>query len=387
MKRIVCMIMFMAACFSASAQDIEKEIIDLMRADVDSVQTGLMEAVGLIEANKFADAMELLDSLSQKNPDDDALLYYLGICAYSTNSPAIAADYFGKASRLDPKNVWYKEALASSYVACGDGDKAGELYLELSDINPRKYRTAYTLTLIADAYRMKRNYEKYFEVLEEFAADERTDIEAKYKYLLSCITSFDRKTFDSLTPRMEKLCDAFIAAHPYSYDTHNLKMQLLAFQQKWGETIDEVTRMVKLTDDPEVISELYGIEGDAWYHMGSEKAAFSRYKLALKFNPENLSVLNNYAYFLSERKSNLKKAAAMSLVTVTREPDNATYLDTYGWILYLQGKYSEAKPYFKHAMIYGGKDSATILSHYAAVLEALGEKDLAKYYRSLAEKK
>ena len=77
----------------------------------------------------------------------------------------------------------------------------------------------------------------------------------------------------------------------------------------------------------------------------------------------------------------------MSRKTVEAEPDNATYLDTYGWILYLQGKAAEAKPYFKHAMMYGGKESSVVLSHYADVLEKLGEDDLAKVYRQQARKK
>ena len=70
----------------------------------------------------------------------------------------------------------------------------------------------------------------------------------------------------------------------------------------------------------------------------------------------------------------------MSKVTVEKEPDNATYLDTFGWILYLMGRPAEAKPYFKHAMLYGGKESAVILDHYAEVLYALKEYDLAFVY-------
>ena len=38
-------------------------------------------------------------------------------------------------------------------------------------------------------------------------------------------------------------------------------------------------------------------------------------------------------------------------------------------------------------MMYGGKESATILRHYATVLEALGENDLAAVYRKQAEAK
>ena len=74
----------------------------------------------------------------------------------------------------------------------------------------------------------------------------------------------------------------------------------------------------------------------------------------------------------------------MSKKTVEAEPDNATYLDTFAWILHLMGKDLEAKPFFKHAMLYGGKDSAVILRHYATVLEALGENDAAKVYRNQA---
>ena len=37
----------------------------------------------------------------------------------------------------------------------------------------------------------------------------------------------------------------------------------------------------------------------------------------------------------------------MSAKTIEAEPDNATYLDTYGWILYLLGKPEEAEKILK----------------------------------------
>jgi Flp pilus assembly protein TadD len=75
----------------------------------------------------------------------------------------------------------------------------------------------------------------------------------------------------------------------------------------------------------------------------------------------------------------------MSRKTIEKEPDNPTYLDTYGWILHLQGKDKDARTYFKHAMLYGGREDPTCLRHFATVLDALGETDLAKVYRSQAE--
>ena len=107
----------------------------------------------------------------------------------------------------------------------------------------------------------------------------------------------------------------------------------------------------------------------------------------MKINPDYVYVLNNYAYYLSMEGKKLKKAYAMSKKTIEAEPDNATYLDTFGWILYLQGKALEAKPFFKHAMLYGGKESVVVMDHYAEVLYALKEYDLAFVYWNLALKK
>jgi hypothetical protein len=76
----------------------------------------------------------------------------------------------------------------------------------------------------------------------------------------------------------------------------------------------------------------------------------------------------------------------MSKRTVELEPENSTYLDTYAWILHKLGRNSEAKTILKQAMVYGGNENADILDHYAEVLFALGEKDLAYIYWGQAHK-
>ena len=127
--------------------------------------------------------------------------------------------------------------------------------------------------------------------------------------------------------------------------------------------------------------------GDIWHQKGDAKKSYKAYDKALKINPNYIYVLNNYAYYLSQEGKKLGKAYAMSKKTIEAEPDNPTYLDTFGWILYLQGKALEAKPFFKHAMLYGGKESAVVMDHYAEVLYALKEYDLALVYWNLALQK
>ena len=143
----------------------------------------------------------------------------------------------------------------------------------------------------------------------------------------------------------------------------------------------------KAPNDTSVAVSAYSAMGDAYYRMNRSKDAFKAYDKVLKYDPDNIYVLNNYAYYLSVQGKNLKKAYTMSKKTIEAEPDNATYLDTFGWILYLQGKALEAKPFFKHAMLYGGKDSVVIMDHYAEVLFTLKEYDLAFLYWYKAQEK
>ena len=121
--------------------------------------------------------------------------------------------------------------------------------------------------------------------------------------------------------------------------------------------------------------------------MKAPKETYKYFKKALKIRPYDNGVLNNYAYYLALEGKSLKLAYEMSKKTVESEPDNTTFLDTFGWILYLMDKPVEAKAQFKHAMLYGGTESAAILDHYAEVLFRLKEYDLAFIYWDQAKAK
>lgn len=102
--------------------------------------------------------------------------------------------------------------------------------------------------------------------------------------------------------------------------------------------------------DPNIVSDFYAIMGDILYKKGKPEEAFAAYDSCLQWKEDNISCLNNYAYYLSELDRDLDKAEQMSYKTVTAEPNNATYLDTYAWILFMKGRYSEAKSYIDQAL-------------------------------------
>ena len=90
--------------------------------------------------------------------------------------------------------------------------------------------------------------------------------------------------------------------------------------------------------------------GDILHQKGLAEAAFAAYDSCLVWKGDNISCLNNYAYYLSERGERLTQAEEMSYKTIKAEPKNATYLDTYAWILFMEGRYSEAKIYIDQAL-------------------------------------
>lgn len=128
--------------------------------------------------------------------------------------------------------------------------------------------------------------------------------------------------------------------------------------------------------------DFYSYLGDNYHELGQYESSDNAYEKALKLDPENHYVLNNYAYYLSLRKRNLDKANKMITKVLKKHPGNATYLDTKGWVLFQQGKYSEAEKVFEKAIKNGGLKSAEILEHYGDCLLMLNKNEKAvKYWK------
>jgi tetratricopeptide (TPR) repeat protein len=131
-------------------------------------------------------------------------------------------------------------------------------------------------------------------------------------------------------------------------------------------------------DNTELLTQMYVSLGDTYNMMKEYVQSDTAYETALRLDPQNATVLNNYAYYLSVRKTRLKDAEAMSKKSLELRPDEGTFLDTYGWILYQQGKYKDARTYVQKAIDQaGGEADGTLYDHLGDVLYQLGEKSKA----------
>jgi len=139
----------------------------------------------------------------------------------------------------------------------------------------------------------------------------------------------------------------------------------------------------------QMVTNMYSILGELYHELGDNRRAYEMYDSCLLYRPDESMVLNNYAYYLSLEKRDLKKAAAMSLRSLGNEPRNATYLDTYAWILFCQKKYDEARVYIDSTLRVMGDSlssaDATLLEHAGDIYSMCGRTDEAMEFWSTAQ--
>ncbi len=143
---------------------------------------------------------------------------------------------------------------------------------------------------------------------------------------------------------------------------------------------DAITTLIKgksLSFDKNMQGQFWSSLGDVYNETKETAKSDSSYIEALKIEPNNANVLNNFSYYLSVRKKDLEKAKEMSKKSNDLEPDNASYQDTYGWILFQMGNYTEAKVWIEKAIANGGQTNGTLIEHLGDVEAQLGNTSKA----------
>lgn len=208
-------------------------------------------------------------------------------------------------------------------------------------------------------------------VLEQIVQIDPTNKAARMTLLGSAIRKEDFK-------QVIKICEPGIEANPealefyfylaIAYNQAERRDDVLAISRK---ALEQVTPESK----KEVVSDFYTIMGDVYHTKKQMAEAYQAYDSALVYNPSNIGALNNYAYYLSVERRDLDKAEEMSYKTVKAEPNNATYLDTYAWILFEKGNYAEARIYIDSAMKSDTEKSSVIVEHCGDIYFMTGDVD------------
>jgi tetratricopeptide (TPR) repeat protein len=130
-------------------------------------------------------------------------------------------------------------------------------------------------------------------------------------------------------------------------------------------------------DNKEMQAQIYSGLGDVYNELKQYAKSDSFYNASLALKPDEVFVLNNYAYYLALRKEQLPKAAQMAKHANELQPNNASFEDTYAWVLFKMGNYEQALIWIELALSHSETQTATLMEHYGDILYFLTKKDAA----------
>lgn len=172
-----------------------------------------------------------------------------------------------------------------------------------------------------------------------------------------------------------------------SYPAKILYASAAIEKKEYNIAIEELAKAKILAgNQDELTSQVLSMEADVYYRKKDYLKSFELFREVLKKNPEDMIVLNNYAYFLAEQNQDLKEAERMIRIVMNKEKSNGTYLDTFAWVLYKRGKYKEAKKVMDDLMNVNKTEDSEWYEHYGFIMKALKECDIAvKFWNKALE--
>lgn len=407
---------------------------------IDSTRVQSMFNIAQLLAPKYPlQALEMYDRILQMNGPDWEVLFKVAELNSGLHRYDKAAAAFEQMVKIDPSNVSLKQNLGEMYVRSGEYDKALTLFTDLLDSDPHnieirgalaelylqqnKWNDAQTQfeiilkndSLSADVrFRIVMAYlaqsqkdstllvnvkEQFQQFLKHYPEDwrpmfylgrlaivENNDTTAfqyfdkvtkvagwnaeAWWYLASIL--FDKKDYNQAVTVLEK-------AHQIVPNDGGINFLLGFGYTRVDRNEDAIVPLERAIEiNPKDINALSTL-ASTFDALKRYKESDTTFEMALRVDSLNSMVLNNYAYSLAERGEQLERAYKMSKASLSKDSTNTSYLDTFGWIYYKLGNYTEAERYVKMA-IDAGEASAVVYEHLGDIYSRLNQQEKAKEY-------
>jgi tetratricopeptide (TPR) repeat protein len=387
-----------------------KEVLDIYIKLEESI--GINEELSLHKANIYLDlkqpsnAIKELEKLIATNPNE---MRYVGMLAdlyEELGESEKAFEFYQKILTQEPENGYVHLSLCDYYNFRSQQDKAFEelakafknknvdikiksqrieSYYVNSSNNESKRKEAYKLLAIliethADEPSPFLFYAQFLTrdqlqaeaavMLKKAVANNSNDFSTFYQL---CSVLWDTQQFEDLGTYSMMAIELFPVLPTFYYFAGVGAYQL----KKYPESIELFQQCIDFSIDNETLKmDCFQFLGDAFHFTHQYEESNRAYEKALKFDPNNTYVLNNYAYFLAVRKEQLDKAKNMAEKCVQLEANNATYIDTYGYVLFRLEQYEKAQLQFSKAVEIDG-NNPDYLEHLGDVLYHLNQVDRA----------
>lgn len=334
----------------------------------------------LNEIGRNAEAKEIYKYALEKDSSNGLILMSFG-------------DFYLKKNEMDSAFFYYKSAFISKNL-----DNENKVNLVLNFLRDKEF-TAENKDKIEELLSILRNKEDNFMLYALYADfySESKNYEIAVQYMDSALTIKKDNYFlweqsiliSNYLNKYEEVIRKVNEMQVYFNDKENLVL-IKAFAERSLSLNDSAIvtseKIINSSQNKEIkvqaMNLLAEIYRDKLDHSNSDKY----FEEILAVDNENLMIRNNYGYYLALRNEKLDRALELSELTVLRDPKNATYLDTYGWILFKIGKIKEARTYVEYAIRYGAYNNAEVLDHYGEIMLKLDKcKDTIEAWERIIE--
>ena len=358
-----------------------------------------------LKKNDINKAVADLEQLIKNNPSDVRYYLFLGDLYYSNDKVSDALLVYQKALALDGANPFTRLAIAQIYDLQKKPKEAFEelkIAFEQPDLNidqkvkliikyfdafPDPQALEYAEVLSEILVKVHANDPKSFSLYGDvlFQKNELEEAKIAYEKALSLNKNvyaiwdqllrlqLSLNDFNGIIKNGEEALTLF----PNQFTLYFYTALGYIQNKQFDKAISYLNNTLSANIENESFkAQIYSSLGDAYQQLKKYKESVSAYEDALLLDPNNTYTLNNYAYYLSLREENLAKAEEMSLKTNRLEKDNASFQDTYAWILFKGKKYEEAKIWMQKAIL-NNQNSAVQFEHLGDILFQLGEAENA----------
>lgn len=244
--------------------------------------------------------------------------------------------------------------------ASNDAEKAGKAFIETHPDKSLGYYIMGTVHYNNDEFSKAKEY------YEQALKCDKNNFITLYQLSLCEIELNDYQSVIDVTERAISL----YPEQPLFYMFRGIAYYNL---KDYENTVKILEKGRKLSANKELTENFDIYIGDTYHQLNNKQKAYEAYDRVLRSNSNNVYVLNNYAYFLSIDNQELERALEMSEKTIKAEPKNATYLDTYAWILYKLERYQEAKKYMDKVFKYDKNPQGINYEHLGDILYKIGD--------------
>jgi tetratricopeptide (TPR) repeat protein len=301
------------------------------------VYNGLLAEIyqGMKEPEK---AMEVYKKLMERNPDNPQI--QLSLCDFFINENNFEEIIFllntlilnEKISREEKIDLFARLIELPQFI----NNYGTQLQISIMVLEAAYKGDGIIAILRPELLVAQKRYDEAIQRLEELIKEQPENYYAWEKLLL---TYFEKKDFTNLQYRSAECATKF----NMSFLAKILYATSAAENKQFEIALEELRKAEILAgNNKDMVQQVLSQRADVFYRMNNFEMAFMTFEEALKINNQDLTTLNNYAYYLAEQNMKLKEAEEMAKKVILKEPKNTTFLDTYAWVLFKRGKTNEA---------------------------------------------